>query len=487
MSVGVLYTLHAVHSPHAALQGAESHHGVPIVRHALAAAPLRRNEYALENGSDNSNSNGLAAEQEEAKRALHARLEGLHAALGAHGKALTKLRESMAERDRHSDQQLKKALAELHNTMRDLPNVISDAAAEKTAHVVKAAVADAMLLLAQEQQQKHQAGGLPTNKKQAGGKQAEGAKAGVPNIPAAENNADVDEYGDPKPRTPFPEFLAVVQAHLNGEISHNVMLEYLGVKVAALAAVRPWTRHPVDAETLGTPHDSVEDEDGVAQAAKVRAMLVKKGFLAAKEVEGVDVGQLSLAVWAPKRCMEQNETQNGKVLVLRPCSLGGPFQQWKLQADGRISGGVNQMGDDCLAMPRLEVGENVETTDCHRDDRTQVFAWRVHGSHRQVGELVHKDSGRCVGVSDARPESELPILQVQRCQRRCNQLWTIDSEFVARGSRTGNDCMTFKGEESRRLLSAPALHAVKDRVEPLTALVNKRDNLPTFQPSPRAR
>lgn len=430
MSVGVLYTLHSVHGPHAVLQASESQHGVPIARHALAAAPLQ-NVYALENGRNIGDSNELVAEQEEAKRALHARLEGLHTALGAHGKALTKLKESIAESDKRSEQQLKKALAELHDTMRDLPNMISDAAGEKTAHVVKAAVADAMLLLAQEQQQKHQAGGLPTDKKQAGGKQIEGAKAGAPNIPTGDNNDDVDAYGDPKPRTPFPEFLAIVQAHLNGEISHNVMLEYLGVKVAALAAVRPWTRHPVGAETLGTPYDRIEDEDGVAQAAKVRAMLVKKGFLAADVVEGADVGQLSLAVWAPKRCMEQNETQNGKVIVLRPCSLGGSFQQWKLQADGRISGGVNQMGDDCLAMPSLGVGENVQTTDCSRDDRTQVFLWRVHGPHRQVGELVHKDSGLCVGVSDARPESELPILQVQRCRRQCNQLWTIDSEFLA--------------------------------------------------------
>lgn len=232
---------------------------------------------------------------------------------------------------------------------------------------------------------------------------------------------------DPVARTEFNEFLAVVQAHLAGAVSHEVLMDYLGVAAANASRVATWKRGG------HTGHESA----ALGDSERTRQFLISRGFLHPEEDGSSDMGQLALGVWAPRRCMEQNVTQDGSVLVLRSCSLGGSFQHWRLRGDGRITGGVNELGVDCLAMPDDREGANIQTQNCVENDAAQLFDWRVRGPHHQVGLLVHRSSGMCVGVDDARPEAALPVLQVQPCAHRCNQLWTFDSEcFLQRDSRT---------------------------------------------------
>ena len=429
MSLGALYALHTTHiSPHSGELSSNTN-GIPMARRALAAPqPLLQSKdlsAALSRSPE-----GLSAGRGSRDRDLEDRVQRMQAALGAHGETLENLVRLLAERDRQSEARLEEALAKLHAAVQGLPQAVGDAAAQSAERAAK----EAMTMLSEAQHKAHTSevalGGA------SGGNGGGAADAGAKDAGSDGNDGEqqaLDANGDPKPRTPFFEFLGILRAHLSGSIEHDVMLEFLGVDVKKLAAVRPWARQPLQAQA--EQQDS--DAHNADQSAKVRAMLIEKGFLQAPEEEGGLVGQISLAVWAPKRCLEQNETQNGEAMVLRPCSLGGSFQQWKLRRDGRISGGLNPMGQDCLAMPRTTPGANVETADCDAEDDAQVFSWRVQGPDRQVGELVHVSSGLCVGVDDARPESELPLVQAQECGRRCNQLWTVDSKSLEGGGGGG--------------------------------------------------
>ncbi|EDQ86222.1 uncharacterized protein MONBRDRAFT_28452 [Monosiga brevicollis MX1] len=230
---------------------------------------------------------------------------------------------------------------------------------------------------------------------------------------------DLDGIPDPVPKIEAGPFIALMQAHLQGKLSHEELETTLGIDAAE--AAKPLTWRDVAA---------LNNED---QKQKTFKFLVHEGLLDPHEVSLQAVSQLLNGVFLGRRCLESKETGGRDAMILRSCSLGGPFQHYAWTALGQLRGGYAE--NDCLEATGTQAGQPIRAAACNTNSPGQRWDFVPSTPNGVFGQLRNRVSGLCMDVDQHSNADKEPTVIVQTCSPDCFQLWSVT------GNRTYMDSL----------------------------------------------
>jgi hypothetical protein len=105
-----------------------------------------------------------------------------------------------------------------------------------------------------------------------------------------------------------------------------------------------------------------------------------------------------------------------------PCDPTQPIQQWHYKVVGNFVSIVNQKTGNCLRASASENAGVFTSPDCLNPPSNLQWTLAVNNFPVFTGQIVHRSSGKCIGVATNANNVQL---RINSCNGTMNQVWSL--------------------------------------------------------------